>query len=530
MEKLKVLIVDDEYLIRNLLTMRIDWAAQGMQIIGEASNAFEAMQLVDQLQPDIIFTDIYMPKVNGIEFSESVLAKYSHIKIVIVTGYDDFENARRSIAIGISEFILKPIRPAELLQVTSKLRDRIEEEHKRQHEIEVLKEENKRNYLFLRDKFLLQWLNGVLSEQEAYQKGQYFGLPLYATVTSLQIAILEPILLSLEEKDEQEQQLHALIARCKVEVELYYKSMTDRMILTEIGHKLVLISLSSLVDLAAECECLKERLTQSCSCLVSIGVGGRHKSIIHANLAYQEACLALNYQAFIGKNHVVCFDTIASNMDQSYHSNPELLRQLQFYISIGAPERAEELLTQIFDVSFSSVGQFQMAAMDVVMACQRATMEGQIEGKHALDRYILSAILNANHLPELVSILQEYTYYISEAIYEKKQVKEYNLVDQVKTYLENNIDNPDLGLASTAAEFFVSPGHLGRMMKKEIGQTFVEYLTQLRMKKAEELLKQTDMKGYEIGKKVGITDPHYFSTLFKKHTGRSMNEYRNIKS
>ena len=67
-------------------------------------------------------------------------------------------------------------------------------------------------------------------------------------------------------------------------------------------------------------------------------------------------------------------------------------------------------------------------------------------------------------------------------------------------------------------------------MKKETGQTFVEYLTQLRMKKAELLLKQTDLKGYEIGEQVGIPDPHYFSVLFKKHIGRSMNEYRNVKT
>jgi len=99
----------------------------------------------------------------------------------------------------------------------------------------------------------------------------------------------------------------------------------------------------------------------------------------------------------------------------------------------------------------------------------------------------------------------------------------------VKEYLENNMNDPKLGLASTASNFFVSPGHLGRLMKKETGQTFVEYLTNIRIKKAESLLNKTDLKGYEIGELVGITDAHYFSILFKKCTGISMNQYRNAK-
>ncbi|MFO7161685.1 MAG: response regulator, partial [[Clostridium] cellulosi] len=85
MENLKVLIVDDEYLIRNLLKKRINWEEYGMTIVGEASNAHQALDMVDELVPDIIFTDICMPFIDGIEFSRMVIEKYPEIKIVIVT-------------------------------------------------------------------------------------------------------------------------------------------------------------------------------------------------------------------------------------------------------------------------------------------------------------------------------------------------------------------------------------------------------------------------------------------------------------
>lgn len=357
-EKLKVLIVDDEHLIRNLLRMRIDWAAQGMEIIGEAANAGDAMVLVEQLHPDIIFTDIYMPKVDGIEFSEQVLNSYPQIKIVIVTGHDEFEYARRSIKIGVFEFILKPIRPAELLQVTSKLREKIQKERLHQHKLEQLQEV----------------------------------------------------------------------------------------------------------------------------------------------------------------------------MDTSYQSDPKMLEQLQFHISIGDSEQAIKQLQSIFDIAFISVAQFRMVAIDIIMECQRAAMEQQLQSEIAFDRQMIASILSANQLAELLTALQSYVREVAEAIYDKLQPQENNLIHQVKTYLETHLSDADLGLTSTAAHFYVSPGHLGRLMKKETGQTFVEYLTQIRMKKAELLLKQTDLRGYEIGEKVGIPDPHYFSVLFKKSIGRSMNEYRGVRN
>jgi len=190
MEKLKVLIVDDEYLIRNLIRMRIDWEKQGLTIIGEASNANEALDMVDEQRPDIIFTDIYMPSINGIEFSGMVLEKYPDIKIVIVTGYDEFEYAHQSIKMGISDFILKPIHASDLLHVIEKLKTKIYEARKRDKELEKLKEELERNFPYLREKYLYQWLKGDLSKEELHEKANYFKLPVFLSNNAFQIAVL----------------------------------------------------------------------------------------------------------------------------------------------------------------------------------------------------------------------------------------------------------------------------------------------------------------------------------------------------
>lgn len=526
MEKLKVLIVDDEYLIRNLLRMRIDWEQQGLTIIGEASNAYEALDLVDQQRPDIIFTDIYMPSINGIEFSAMVLEKYPDIRIVIVTGHDEFEYAHQSIKMGIFDFILKPIRASDLLNVIDKLKCRIYEERTRAKELEKLKEDLERNFPYLREKYLYQWIKGDLSKEEVHEKAEYFKLPALLSKAAFQIAVLE---ISSASEIQSEEQLIILGMECKYKVETYFQNDFQVIIFTDTRNQLVIISFNQDRNLISDCEALINNLIESYKCDVSIGIGRKRIHIQEGHLGYQEACHALQYKVFVGNNQVVCFEDIVGNREEHYRSNPDILQQLQFSISVGSGERAIQLLTQIFDVSFSSIAQFRLAAMDVINECQRAAIEQQVEDEEVSNKETWVSILTADNLPELMSILEKYVLCVSRIIYTKNQTKEGDLIGRVIEYLENNLNDPKLGLASTAGTFFVSPGHLGRLMKKETGQTFVEYLTNIRMKKAENLLDKTDLKGYEIGEQVGITDAHYFSILFKKCTGISMNQYRSSK-
>ncbi len=526
MEKLKVLIVDDEYLIRNLIRMRIDWEKQGLTIIGEASNANEALDMVDEQRPDIIFTDIYMPSINGIEFSGMVLEKYPDIKIVIVTGYDEFEYAHQSIKMGISDFILKPIHASDLLHVIEKLKTKIYEARKRDKELEKLKEELERNFPYLREKYLYQWLKGDLSKEELHEKANYFKLPVFLSNNAFQIAVLE---ISLASEKQSEEMLIILGMECKCKVETFFQDKSQMIILTDTRNQIVIISFNQDTNLVSDCESLISNLNESFKCDVNIGIGRKRLHIEEAHLGYEEAYRALQYKVFVGNNQVVCIEDIVGNREEHYRSNPDRLQQLQYSISVGSGERAIQILTEIFDVPFSSIAQFRLAAMDVINECQRAVIEQQVEDEEVSNKETLVSILTADNLPELMNILESYVLCVSRIIYSKNQTKEGDLIGQVKEYLENNMNDPKLGLASTASNFFVSPGHLGRLMKKETGQTFVEYLTNIRIKKAESLLNKTDLKGYEIGELVGITDAHYFSILFKKCTGISMNQYRNAK-
>ena len=168
---LKVVLVDDEVLVRDLLKRCVDWGGLGAMIAGEASGASEALAMVDQLLPDLVFTDICMPSMDGIELSELILAKYPWIKVVIITGYEDFDYAKRSIQAGVAEYILKPINDAEIVRVLSKIKGKITAQKDRDGEYERLKQRLERFNFYLKaglEEQALQLLEQFFQEVSAY--------------------------------------------------------------------------------------------------------------------------------------------------------------------------------------------------------------------------------------------------------------------------------------------------------------------------------------------------------------------------
>ncbi|MFO7161075.1 MAG: helix-turn-helix domain-containing protein [[Clostridium] cellulosi] len=362
-----------------------------------------------------------------------------------------------------------------------------------------------------------------LPEQEISDKCTYYNIPLADGKGNYQVAVIE-IMLPKEEQTEEQSIL--LTMECRKKVETFFHD-TENAIFTDGKNRIVIITNDDSKNFPDSCELLKTNLINSYKCFVCIGIGSKHKKLSDIYLGYKEACHALNYKVIVGKNQVVCYEDVIELGKQRYYPNEDLLEKLHFYICAGSAEHAGDVLNKILSRPFSNISQLRLAAMDIIMQCQYAAIEQRADEDNTINKETLAAILLSDNLPDLKKNLEEFVINLSNSINHKNNVKAGNLVAQVKDYIEKNLSDPNLGLASTASAFYVSPGHLGRLMKKETGQTFVEYLTNIRLKKAEMLLKTTELKGYQIGEMVGISDPHYFSILFKKNLGKSINEYRN---
>jgi two-component system response regulator YesN len=531
-DTLKVLIVDDEQLIRNLLKMRIKWEELGFEITGEAASAREALILVEELVPDIIFTDICMPFMDGIEFSRLVIEKFPHIKIVIITGHEEFDYAKKSVKLGISDFILKPINAQEIKNVALSLKEKIFAERTHIKEYEALKQQLEENLPYLREKFLNELLQGELDKEEIRDKMEYFKISKNIVSEVFQVAVAEVSETDKVSRSSEEDRI-LLSMQCMDLVKKFFHKDNYINIFFDNSRKIVILFNDSGIDSNDCCEMLKTLIINRYKCFVNIGIGTVLSGVEKIKISYKEACEALNYKVVVGKNQVVSYGDI--NFSGSHSENhSDKFEKLSFFIKAGLTESALDILEQLFSSccyeGSVTINKPRLNAFDILTGCQHIIMDMDIDTSDiwGYNTQPYSDISRIDNLPELKNYMISMISKIIDKIKSLNDSKASKLVKQIQEYINVNLDNCGLSLPSVAKEFFISPSHLSRLFKQEANQTLIEYITKTRIKKAEKLLKETELKGYQIGEMVGIDDPHYFSILFKKYTGLSINDYRKV--
>lgn len=532
-QPLKVLIVDDERLIRNLLKIRINWQELGMEIAGEAASALEALTMIEQIVPDIIFTDICLPCMDGIEFSRVVTEKYPYIRIVVITGHDEFEYAKSCVKLGISDFVLKPINVQEITGIALRLKSKILEEQNHLHEYELLKQKIKDNLPYLKEKFFNGLIYGELSVDEIQEKIEYYGININTSYNLFQVAVIE-VWEKLRDTafNNKEEAKILLSIKCVDLIKRFFQKDLYNHIFLDNSRKIVIIFNDPSLDINECCEMFKMMLMNSFKCYLSIGIGTAYYGVENIKLSYKEAYEALNYKIVLGNNQVISYHDIDYAAENNSINNQNKIEKLVFAIKAGISETEEELLEQLFGrISYqgnSTIERARLDAFDLLSACLRIIMDFDIDMTDVWEQKSqpYNDIVKIDNLPELKAYFKQLIDIIIGKIKRLNDTKTGKQVRQIQDYISDNLSNAELSLASIAKEFYISSSHLSRIFKQETGQTLVEYITKLRIAKAEKLLKETEYKGYQIGEMIGIPDPHYFSILFKKYTGLSINAYR----
>ena len=531
MDKMKVLIVDDEYFIRNLLKMRIRWEDFDMEIAGEASSAREALDLTEELLPDIIFTDICMPYMDGIELSRIVMEKYPHIKIVIITGHDEFEYAKRSIKLGISDFLLKPVNADEIRKVAKGLQEKIIREKSREREYEQLKQRMDDSLPYIREKVLYELLQSDLDVEGIKEKLLYFNIEMNKESDVFQTAVAEVSHSAAERSTSQEDRIF-LNMQC---MDLIRKIFRDDKYINaffDYNGKIIILCNNDSTDLTECCEVIKTQIINRFKCYISIGVGNRVRGFSSISRSYREAEDALQYRVVIGKNQVVSYNDINFSDKDAWIANPARMEKLSFNLKAGQKEKSMEMLDDMLTESVYSrsntIERIRLEAFDILLTCQRVLYELNLHtgGIWENNTQPYEDISRIDNLPELKEYLKQRITAVIDKINLSNERKANRKIAEIKEYIVQNIHQADLSLSGIAKEFYISPSHLSRLFKQETNQTIVEYITKIRIEKAVRLLKDTDLKVYQVGEKVGIADPHYFSIIFKKNTGSSVNDFR----
>ena len=527
--RLKLLIVDDEKYIRSLLKYCIDWQMLGIEICGECTCAEEGLQLVEELQPNIIFSDICMDFMDGIEFSRKVKEAYPYIKIVLLTGHSDFDYASRGIDAGVSAYLLKPIDEDKILNVIQKLKEDIFHEQDKEDELQKLKE-----YLTDSRSFLIQNnLNALMLPsadiENIIRRLQFLSVDFANPY--FQVAIV-----SLSSEDipgnKNSENPYLLSMECSRILSKELNGFENVYLIFDYNHTNVILSNDPSLSLSSTLEQAKIVLLEQLPCSVTIGIGNSVSTLSQIRISYQNAAEAVKYRTVSGKNQVILYDYIKTEkQSSSFHLEDAIASILE---AVKSEDQSASLtlvnncITNQITEDYTDIIPIRVTVSTIINHLSDMLIQSGLRNTDAF-RYSLAAyerLFRMETVAELENMVHNLIRAIIETFSSIRTEKNTNTIHAILRYMEQNFENPDLSLSSVADKFYLNASYLSRLFKLETDTTFTKYLTELRLKRAAELLLNTPLRSYEISEKVGFRDPKYFSSCFKKHYNMASNSYR----
>ena len=182
MNPYKIMLVDDEEEVRTSIIRKIDWQDAGFEVIGDAENGKEALEKIEQNEPDVVLTDIRMPYMDGLEMAENIRQRYPSIKIVIFSGFDEFEYAKKAIKLNVIEYILKPVNVEELTAILKKIKKNLDEEIEQKRNVTLLRESYIKSLPALREHFLNDLIQGGMEETQIEEKLNEYAIDVAGAV------------------------------------------------------------------------------------------------------------------------------------------------------------------------------------------------------------------------------------------------------------------------------------------------------------------------------------------------------------
>ncbi|NOV03633.1 response regulator transcription factor [Paenibacillus planticolens] len=523
----KVLLVDDEILIRETIRDTIQWEKEGFVYCGDASDGEVALPMIEQFQPDILITDIKMPFMDGLELSSYVRKNMPDIKIIILSGHGDFEYARTALRLGVEEYCTKPISSADLLQTLRQVSDKIDAERRAKEQIEQLKLGESRHAGLTQSKLLNDLCSGFITTSEAVHLSSKLNLNLlsrfYVVVTadfrkmSASDTVPEDIF------DYMKQDEHKLHLKLEGDNILVFKRSK-----TECVWILKRESPEQIKQALETFQHLQNQTMDQLPYSISIGIGSMQDRMQGIHVSFLEAMEDMHWRRLSRQNRHAMLESRSGSFEQSV-----FLDRTQFveFLKIGSPAKAESFVRSFASVLQHTDWQSSLIGYYILNDLTLEVFRSARDSYPNIANFDMTLDVMQNAIEAIRSWEESCAYLIrlSEQYWQWRagaSDKYGDMLIKVKKYIHDHYDKDYFSLQDAADHVNLSPGHLSKVFSQEIGQTFIEYLTQTRIRKAMELLQTTQSKSYEIAFLVGYNDAHYFSNLFKRVTGMTTKQFR----
>lgn len=532
----KLLIVEDEKWEREGLVGFLDWSGLGFEIIGAAANGIQGLRLAEEYQPDIIFTDIKMPKMDGIEFSEKVKRILPKCRIIIITGYDDFEYAKEAIQLGVYEYLLKPIQKSQLLDVLSKTVKSISDEINRDKNEHAIKKQIEESVYENRERALLNLIEGGIGNQNDLKAADYFNMT-FRGDGFLAVIIGVDIFPFIRRKKCDEGQILLREVYRKVRNAVGEDGVAA---LKDTGSNEIILCLSVGDDWKNQVCDIIRKIRQECCRMeipeIAIGVGSVALTLQGFAGSYIQAKAALDSIFFMDDIEVLYYKDIVPGEDWNESVANEFASSINGYskkiLNAVASLDSQTIISlsdELYEyINRKSVGKDYLCLFFAGLIGEIATLmvsNGEplsFPGINDDALKILHQFIKLKNMKQWVlELLLQANYRISE----KKNKREEYIVGKTMEIIRNNYMD-SIGIETIADKLELSPNYLGSLFRQHIGKRFTEVLTDFRMRKAEEHLISGNGSVNETAKAVGFINVAHFCTVFKKTHGISPAEYQ----
>ena len=544
---LKTFLVEDEGVIREMIKKMIPWEQYGFELAGEAADGEMALPLILKSKPDLLITDIKMPFMDGLTLCRLVKKELPDIRIVILSGYDDFNYAKQAISIGVEDYLLKPITKNAFIERLKEIHNRYEHEKTQREYYEKFRLEMQEYEKNASRDFFETLVRADSDLAELYRRADKLNLDIVAEAYNILIFTpdtSEGNYNSYEECSDWE-------AEVQDKINTYFLNHPVAILFRHqvFSYAILVKGQKDTIEKNTE-ECVKaiqdimDQTERRTDWFIAVGKSADRLSML--GHSYRTAVRANSFR-YLYDGHILDYQSLEAQKENPSDSRREDSVQLrnvninalnpailQKFLSSGLAEEVDDFIRDYFN----AIGQEPMGSLvfrNYVVLNVRFSVLSFLK-KLGCDDSEISGQEMENIMDETGKTIEAAVAYCGKILKKAIALRDENAGDQNRSvlklavdFIDHNYMDEEISLNKAAHVANVSANHFSALFSQNMGQTFTEYLTDLRMSKAKELLRCTAMRSSEIAGEVGYKDAHYFSYLFKKTQGMTPSEYRKMR-
>lgn len=536
----KVIIVDDEEWVSIGFKMRINLEKLGLELAGTALNGNDAVQLIEKVHPDIVITDIQMPGMDGIMLMDFLHLQYPEITIIVISGYSEFEYARKAIEYNVLNYILKPIDWVEMETILcNSIKSITSGKVRMAEDKELRKKLSERNEIYYDKLFtdlVLKQENEKDNIVETIRTAGYEFTPDTITVMVMRLYNLHKC-----SDKELEWDSNDFSDKCYSVLKEVIQKENNTLVFKSYVNKNEIIIVKGFCDSEVggkgfiseglnEFAVLLQNIVEAQQDVkTSIGIGN-NVNIKQLHESYTQAVKAVKFAGFTLSDGIIRYDELSQQTDYSQLPSKNE-KEFLFYLENGSHQKVMEIIDEIFVVQGKGVNPqgFKNSILELVMGIGRL-MRGYGKLLHEVleSEETYNVIFQECTIDQLKLWFQSVCLSVMEWIANKNKNGGKKIIDEIITYLDNNY-NENVNLKAIADKYYFTTAYISKIFKSHTGENFSDYLCRVRIGKAAELLKNPDLKLHDIAELVGYENTNYFLKKFKDYFGYTPSEYRKEK-